>query len=86
MAPNVNRKARAREAEQAARKLRALREHVEKTCEHVGERFPEEARRIHHGEVDKRDIYGEASLDEARALTEEGIEFGWLPFGPHHDS
>ncbi len=86
MAPNVARKARAREAEQTARKLRALREHVEKTCEHVGERFPEEARKIHHGEVDKRGIYGEASLDEARALTEEGIEFGWLPFGPSHDS
>ncbi len=86
MAPNVARKARAREAAQAACKLRALREHVEKTCAHVGERFPEEARKIHHGEVDRRGIYGEASLDEASALNEEGIEFGWLPVGPSHDS
>ncbi len=86
MAPNVARKERAREAAQAARKLQALREHVENTCEHVGERFPEEARKIHYGEVDKRGIYGEASLDEARALNEEGVEFGWLPCGPSHDS
>ncbi len=86
MAPNVARKAPMREAEQSADKLRALREHVEKTCEHVGERFPEEARKIHYGERDKRNIYGEASLDEARALHDEGIEFGWLPFGPRHDS
>ena len=86
MAPNVARKARAREAEQAARKLWALREHVEKTCEHVGERFPEEARKIHYGEVDQRNIYGQASAEEACELHDEGVEFGALPWMPRRDS
>lgn len=62
-------------------KLAALRAHVEANFEHVGERFPEEARRIHYGESEKRDIYGEASLDEARDLIDEGVEVAALP-GP----
>ena len=36
--------------------LRKMREHVEKNFENVGERFPEEARRIHYGEADERDF------------------------------
>ena len=59
-----------------------VREHVEKNCEHVGERFAEEARKIHYGESDKRGIYGQTSEDEAQALAEEGIEFGRLPWVP----
>ena len=58
-----------------------LREHVENNFEHVGDRFPEEARRIHYGETEKRDIYGEASVEEARELVEEGVEIAPLP-GP----
>ncbi|WP_430910205.1 DUF1178 family protein [Methylobacterium sp. sgz302541] len=59
--------------------LRAVREHVEATAEHVGPRFPEEARKIHYGETDSRAIYGEASPDEARALIDEGIAVAALP-------
>jgi hypothetical protein len=59
-----------------------VREHVEKNCEHVGDKFAEEARKIHYGESDKRGIYGETSEDEAEALAEEGIEFGRLPWVP----
>ncbi|KAB1070679.1 DUF1178 family protein [Methylobacterium planeticum] len=59
--------------------LRAVRQHVVDTAEHVGPRFPEEARKIHYGEVDSRPIYGEASPDEARALIDEGIDVAPLP-------
>jgi hypothetical protein len=62
--------------------LRALREHVVAHSEHVGARFPEEARRIHYGEAEERSIYGEASPAEARALVEEGIEVAAIPILP----
>ena len=55
---------------------------VEKNCEHVGDKFAEEARKIHYGESDKRGIYGETSDEEAEALADEGIEFGRLPWIP----
>ena len=58
--------------------LRALRHMVENT-EDVGERFPEEARRIHYGEVEERGIRGQASREDADALREEGIEVMSLP-------
>jgi hypothetical protein len=59
-----------------------VREAVERNCEHVGDKFAEEARKIHYGESDKRGIYGETSDEEAEALNEEGIEFGRLPRVP----
>lgn len=62
--------------------LRAVRDHVVKTADHVGPRFPEEARRMHYGETPARPIYGEASPDEARALVEEGIDVAPLPTMP----
>ncbi len=62
--------------------LLAVRAEVEKNCEHVGDKFAEEARKIHYGESDKRGIYGETSDEEAEALAEEGIEFGRLPWIP----
>jgi hypothetical protein len=55
-----------------------LREMVRNT-ENVGRRFPEEARKIHYQEVPPRAIRGQASRDEAKALTDEGIEFTSLP-------
>ncbi len=62
--------------------LLAVRAEVEKNCEHVGDKFAEEARKIHYGESDRRGIYGETSDEEAEALAEEGIEFGRLPWIP----
>jgi hypothetical protein len=61
------------------KKLKELRDHVTKNADYVGEKFPEEARRMHYGETEHRSIYGEASPDAARALAEEGIEFHPLP-------
>ncbi|MEO8123807.1 MAG: DUF1178 family protein [Burkholderiales bacterium] len=61
-----------------AKWLRAMRKVMANT-EDVGERFPEEARRIHYGEVPARGIRGQASPGEAKALSEEGIEVMALP-------
>jgi hypothetical protein len=58
--------------------LTKLRELVRST-ENVGRRFPEEARRIHYEEVPPRAIRGQASHEEAKSLTDEGIEFTSLP-------
>jgi hypothetical protein len=59
--------------------FKALREHVQKNADHVGDRFPDEARKMHYGEIEHRSIYGEASPIEARELIEEGIEIHPLP-------
>ena len=56
-----------------ARWLQAMRQMVNAT-EDVGDRFPEEARRIHYGEAEERGIRGRASKAEAEALRDEGIE------------
>jgi hypothetical protein len=59
-------------------KLKELREHLVKNADNVGQRFPEEARKMHYGEKEHRSIYGTASPDDARALHEEGIAFAPL--------
>jgi len=60
-------------------KLKELRNHLVKNADYVGAKFPEEARRMHYGEIEHRSIYGEASPDDAQSLHEEGIEFHPLP-------
>jgi hypothetical protein len=64
------------------RKLRELRDHLVKNAENVGQRFPEEARKMHYGEAEHRSIYGVASPKDAKALHDEGIEFSPLPVLP----
>ena len=59
--------------------LREFRRALLANAEDVGRRFPEEARKIHYGEVEPRGIAGTASGEEARALIEEGIEILMLP-------
>jgi hypothetical protein len=63
-------------------KLKELRDHLTKNADHVGPKFPEEARKMHYGETAHRSIYGEASPEEAKAMAEEGIEFHPLPILP----
>jgi hypothetical protein len=63
-------------------KLRELRDHLVKNADYVGRSFPEEARKMHYGEIDHRSIYGEASADQAKELRDEGIEFHPLPVLP----
>lgn len=73
-------------AEEVAHKIieavTLLRNHVEKECDYVGDKFAEEARRIHYGETDERGIYGEATEDEAQDLDDEGIRVFRLPKKP----
>jgi hypothetical protein len=64
------------------KKLKELRDHVTKNAHYVGPQFPEQARKMHYGEIEHRSIYGEASPDDAKALHEEGIEFHPLPVLP----
>jgi hypothetical protein len=63
-------------------KLKELRDHIVKNADNVGERFANEARKMHYGDIEHRPIYGEASPDEARALVEEGVEVSPLPVLP----
>jgi hypothetical protein len=59
--------------------VREMRKHVEENAEYVGDKFAEEARKIHYEEVEQRGIYGEASPQDAKALIEEGIAVHPLP-------
>jgi len=59
--------------------MRKLRDKVTSEAEYVGEKFADEARKIHLNETPARGIYGEATSDEARALSEDGIDFMPLP-------
>jgi hypothetical protein len=61
---------------------RRARDYVEKNFDYVGERFPEEARRIHYGEVQERNIFGEASGKEVKELVDEGVSIAPLPPAP----
>ena len=63
-------------------KIKELRDHIVKNADNVGERFPNEARKMHYGDIEHRPIYGEASPDEARALIDEGVEVSPLPVLP----
>jgi hypothetical protein len=63
-------------------KLKELRDHIVKNADNVGDRFPNEARKMHYGDIEHRPIYGEASPDEARALIDEGVEVAPLPVLP----
>jgi len=63
-------------------KLKELRDHIVKNADNVGERFPNEARKMHYGEIEHRPIYGEASPNEAKSLIEEGVEVMPLPTLP----
>ena len=68
------------------RQLTEVRRSVEKNCDYVGDRFAEEARRIHYGESDPRGIYGEASDEEVAELNDEGVTFHRIPWIPRTDS
>lgn len=74
------------EAAELMGQLRELRQKVEENCDYVGGNFAEEARKIHYGEQDPRNIYGETSDQQAEELHEEGVTFNRIPWAPRHDS
>jgi hypothetical protein len=63
-------------------KLAALRTHIEENSDYVGLSFAAEARAMHEGTIPERAIYGEARMDEAKKLLEDGIPVAPLPFLP----
>jgi hypothetical protein len=63
-------------------KLKELRDHIKANADNVGEQFPEQARKMHYGEIEHRPIYGDASPSEAKALLEEGVEVMPMPVLP----
>ena len=63
-----------------------MNQHIASTCDYVGNAFPEEARKIHYGETEHREIYGEASPTEAAELREEGIAVASVPWLRRNDS
>ena len=59
--------------------LNKVRKHVENNFDYVGDKFADEARAIHYGDKEEREIYGETSIDDAMELIEEGINVEPLP-------
>ncbi|MDY0873449.1 DUF1178 family protein [Dongia rigui] len=66
--------------------LTEVRRQVEANCDYVGDKFAEEARKIHYGESDARGIFGEASEEQHKELSEEGIEVARIPWLPRDDA
>jgi len=67
---------------QALAQLRALSRKIRENADYVGDRFAEEARKIHFGESEARGIYGEATSEEVRGLIEDGVDFMPIPMLP----
>ena len=86
--PAMTRKAlmETKQAAEARRTLAKLRDTIEENFDYVGPDFAEEARKIHYGEEDPRNIYGETSDEEANALDEEGVEVQRIPWLPRENS
>ena len=62
--------------------LKDLSDKVRENAENVGDKFAEEARKIHFGETEARGIYGEATRDEVAELIDDGVDFLPLPHVP----
>lgn len=86
MAPSVARTRAEPSPAEVRRALQTLRRHVETNCDYVGDKFAEEARKIHKGESERKGIYGEATAEESRELAEEGIEVARIPWVPPNDA
>jgi hypothetical protein len=72
----------AAEAKQMRQFMTGLRKYVQENADYVGPKFAEEARRIHYGEAQERHIYGEATVQEAQDLIDEGVDVAPLPPDP----
>lgn len=66
--------------------LQEVRAKVEANCDYVGDKFPEEARKIHYGETEARGIYGEATDEQHQDLVDEGVEVARIPWLPRSDA
>jgi hypothetical protein len=85
MAPRLAKgRGAALDAQEAVGELRkalvGLKRQVQANCDYVGEKFPEEARKIHYGDAEARPIYGEATSEQAQELEEEGVAVARIPW------
>jgi hypothetical protein len=62
--------------------MRELSRKVRENADYVGDKFAEEARKIHFGEAETRGIYGEASREDVHSLLEDGVDVLPLPVFP----
>ena len=67
---------------EAEKAVSEMRKEVEENSDYVGANFAREARKMHDGETSERAIYGEAKLEDAKKLIEDGIPVAPLPFMP----
>lgn len=70
------------EQRRVMKEMKALSEKLRENADYVGDRFAEEARKIHFGETEQRGIYGEATAEEAKTLAEDGVPFMPIPVFP----
>ena len=85
MAPRLTRKSnqiskKTKLQRRIKKQLVDFKKYIEKNCEDVGERFPQEARSIHYDKKTSRGIYGKATPEETSELLEEGIEVASIPW------
>ena len=85
MSPNLATKSNKKLDSQSATKkikkeLLKFRKYIEKNCENVGDRFPQEARKIHYDKKTSKGIYGKATPEETSELLEEGIDVATIPW------
>lgn len=67
------------EARQLRQKIAELRAQILASSEDVGEKFADEARKMHYGDAEERSIYGKATSEDAKALVDEGISVLPIP-------
>lgn len=84
MAPAIPRKSNTQPikqetVEKAMQMVKSFRKHVTENFDYVGDKFADEARAMHYGDAEERDIYGESEPAEIKELYEEGIDVAPLP-------
>jgi hypothetical protein len=90
MSPAVSRKSSSKislsvghpEQEKLRAAMKTLRDKVVAEADYVGDKFAQEARKIHDNEIEARGIYGEATPEEVTSLLEDGVDFMPLPSLP----
>jgi hypothetical protein len=84
MAPNISSKKKNsnkinQKKDKVEMVLNKVRKHVENNFDYVGDKFADEARSMHYGEKEEREIYGETTLEDAVELIEEGVNVQPMP-------
>ena len=84
MAPNISSKKKNsnkinQKKDKVEMVLNKVRKHVENNFDYVGDKFADEARSMHYGKKEEREIYGETTLEDAVELIEEGVNVQPMP-------